>query len=104
MFISMFQTGWFLESMWTQVLILQLLRTKQLPLIQSRPGRMVTGVTILGDCIIYTAAGYSGREDAWNDCDASCLFFCFLVIDVIAYLLLVTLAKAFYIKKNQDLI
>lgn len=27
-----------------------------------------------GDCIIYTAAGYSGREDAWNDCDASCLF------------------------------
>ena len=57
-----------------------------------------------GDCIIYTAAGYSGREDAWNDCDVSCLFSAFLVADVIAYLLLVTLAKAFYIKKNQDLI
>ena len=32
------------------------------------------------------------------------VYFLFLVIDVIAYLLLVTLAKAFYIKKNQDLI
>lgn len=28
-FISLFQTGWFLESMWTQVLILHLLRTKK---------------------------------------------------------------------------
>ena len=99
----MFQTGWFLESMWTQVLILQLLRTKQLPLDTKQTGAYGHGSYDSGDCIIYTAAGYSGREDAWNDCDVSCLF-SVLVADVIAYLLLVTLAKAFYIKKNQDLI
>lgn len=36
-FVALFQTGWFLESMWTQVLILHLLRTPKVPLLQSRP-------------------------------------------------------------------
>lgn len=90
--------------MWTQVLILQLLRTKQLPLIQSRPGRMVTGVTILGNCIIYTAARVTPVGKMLGMTAMSPVYFLFLVADVIAYLLLVTLAKAFYIKKNQDLI
>ena len=47
-FIALFQTGWFLESMWTQVLILHLLRTKKVPLLQSRPSRPVMLVTTLG--------------------------------------------------------
>ena len=103
LFISMFQTGWFLESMWTQVLILQLLRTKQLPLIQSRPGRMVTGVTILG-IVLFTLLPVTPVGKILGMTAMSPVYFLFLVADVIAYLLLVTLAKAFYIKKNQDLI
>ncbi len=103
LFISMFQTGWFLESMWTQVLILQLLRTKQLPLIQSRPGRMVTGVTILG-IVLFTLLPVTPVGKMLGMTAMSPVYFLFLVADVIAYLLLVTLAKAFYIKKNQDLI
>ena len=103
LFISMFQTGWFLESMWTQVLILQLLRTKQLPLIQSRPGRMVTGVTILG-IVLFTLLPVTPVGKMLGMTAMPPVYFLFLVADVIAYLLLVTLAKAFYIKKNQDLI
>ena len=50
-FIVLFQTGWFLESMWTQILILHLLRTQRIPLLQSRPSRPVMLVTLLGTMI-----------------------------------------------------
>lgn len=60
-FIALFQTGWFLESMWTQVLILHLLRTPRIPLLQSRPSRPVMLVTLLGTLfftvLTFTPAG-----------------------------------------------
>lgn len=36
-YVALFQTGWFLESMWTQVLILHFLRTGKIPFVQSSP-------------------------------------------------------------------
>lgn len=53
-YIALFQTGWFLESMWTQVLILHFLRTRKIPLIQSRPSLPVICITLIG-MIAFTA-------------------------------------------------
>ena len=69
----------------------------------SRPGRMVTGVTILG-IVLFTLLPVTPVGKMLGMTAMPPVYFLFLVIDVIAYLLLVTLAKAFYIKKNQDLI
>ena len=57
-FIILFQTGWFLESMWTQVLILHLLRTPCLPFIQSRPAAGVLAVTAAG-LALFTALTFT---------------------------------------------
>lgn len=36
-FVSLFQTGWFVESLLTQTLIVHIIRTKKVPFLQSRP-------------------------------------------------------------------
>jgi P-type Mg2+ transporter len=36
---SLFQTGWFVESLATQVLVIFIIRTRSVPFFHSRPGR-----------------------------------------------------------------
>ena len=87
-FIALFQTGWFLESMWTQVLILHLLRTKKVPLLQSRPSRPVMLVTTLG-ILFFTILTFTPMGH---------------LIGLTALPMLVTWAKSFYIKKYRELL
>ena len=103
LFVSLFQTGWFLESMWTQVLILQLLRTKKMPFVQSRPSNAViavifTGITLFTLLTVTSIGGMLGLTAMPG------VYFLFLVVDVVCYLLFVTLAKAFYLKKEKNLL
>ncbi len=102
-FISIFQTGWFLESMWTQILILQLLRTKKLPFIQSKPGKMVVLVTIAG-IVLFTMLPISPLGVILGLSVLPVSFYFFLVVNVIMYLLMVTFAKFIYVKKMKKLI
>ncbi len=44
---SLFQTGWFVESIMTQTLIIHVIRTNQIPFIQSRASWQLTMTTIL---------------------------------------------------------
>jgi Mg2+-importing ATPase len=46
---SLFQTGWFVESLLTQTLIIHVIRTNKIPFLQSRPSEflMVTGAVIM---------------------------------------------------------
>lgn len=101
-FITLFQTGWFLESMWTQVLILHLLRTKKVPLIQSKPSFPVMFVTVLG-VLLFTALSLTpvGQVIGLSVLPAS--YFAFLFATVLTYLLLVSLVKGWYFKKHHEL-
>ncbi|MGI5959128.1 MAG: magnesium-translocating P-type ATPase [Massiliimalia sp.] len=102
-FIALFQTGWFLESMWTQVLILHLLRTKKLPLFQSKPSRPVMLVTMLG-IVFFTVLTFTPIGHLIGLTALPPAYFIFLVVIVLVYLLLVTLAKSWYLKKYHELI
>ncbi len=102
-FIALFQTGWFLESMWTQVLIIQLLRTRQLPFVQSKPSPAVLGVTVLG--IVLFSVLTITPPGAWMGLTAMPgQYYIYLILVVLLYLLLVSLAKIRYIKKYRKLI
>ena len=57
-YVSLFQTGWFLESMWTQVLILHFLRTRRIPFVQSRPSAPVICITLAG-IVAFTAITFT---------------------------------------------
>ena len=102
-FIALFQTGWFLESMWTQVMILHLLRTRKVPLLQSRPSFPVMLVTTLG-ILFFTVLTFTPVGGLIGLTALPPAYFGFLVGIVLLYLLLVTLAKSWYIKKYHELL
>ncbi|MEV6927599.1 magnesium-translocating P-type ATPase [Dactylosporangium sp. NPDC051485] len=58
---ALFHTGWFIESLLTQVLAVLVIRTAGLPLVRSRPARPVALAALAGCCLVvalpYTALG-----------------------------------------------
>ena len=94
-YVSLFQTGWFLESMWTQVLILHFLRTRRIPFVQSRPSAPVICITLTG-IVAFTAITFTGGALLFG---LTKLPFGYFV-----YMLLTTVAKYFYQKKYHELI
>ena len=102
-FIALFQTGWFLESMWTQVLILHLLRTPKVPLLQSRPSRPVMLVTLLGT-LFFTGLTFTPAGSLLGLTTLPPVYFGFLAVVVLLYLLWVTLAKGWYIRRHRELL
>ena len=102
-FIALFQTGWFLESMWTQVLILHLLRTPKVPLLQSRPSRQVMLVTLLGT-LFFTVLTFTPAGIPLGLTPLPPAYFGFLAIVVSLYLLWITLAKGWYIRRYRELL
>lgn len=102
-FIVLFQTGWFLESMWTQILILHLLRTQRIPLLQSRPSRPVMLVTLLGT-MIFTLLTFTPMGALIGLTALPPVYFAFLVVTVLFYLLWVTLAKRWYMRRYHELL
>ncbi|MBM6921772.1 magnesium-translocating P-type ATPase [Phocea massiliensis] len=103
LFIALFQTGWFLESMWTQISILHLLRTQKLPFLQSRPSLPVVIVTVLG-ILAFTVLTVTPIGRLMGLCAMPGVYFVFLVGIVLLYLLCVTAAKAIYVKKYRNLL
>ena len=100
-FISLFQTGWFLESMWTQVLILHLLRTRHLPFLQSRPSAPVLWVTLAG-IALFTVVSMTGIGTALGMTGLPLGYFLFLALTVCLYLLAVSWAKRRYLRRYGD--
>lgn len=102
-FITLFQTGWFLESMWTQILILHLLRTQKVPLLQSRPSRPVILVTLLGTAL-FTLLTFTPMGEWIGLTALPPVYFVFLAGTVLSYLLWVSLAKRWYIRRYHQLL
>ena len=102
-FISLFQTGWFLESIWTQTLILHLLRTKQLPFLQSTASRPVLIVTLLGICS-FTLLAMTPVGTLIGMTKLPPVYFLFLIVTVCCYLTVVTTAKKLYLKHHPTLL
>lgn len=48
LFAALFQTGWCIESMWTQTLVVHMVRTARLPFVQSRPAPVLALVGLGG--------------------------------------------------------
>ena len=91
---ALFHTGWFIESMATQVLVIFIIRTRKNPL-KSRPNPWLTGcslmVVTLAIVLPFTSlAGYLGFEPL------SPMFFLVLSGMVVVYLLIVEQVKRWF--------
>lgn len=102
-FVLLFQTGWFLESLWTQVFILQLLRSPKIPFFQSTSSFPVLSVTLAGLTVL-TGLTFAPYASFFQLTALPPVYFVFLFLTVFGYLFCISLAKHFYLKKHAELI
>lgn len=102
-FVSIFQSGWFIVSLWTQTLVLYTLRTPKIPFVESYPSFIMTTITTLG-IIIGSVAPYTELGTALGLAPLPGSFWWILAVTVIAYLILVQIIKKVYIKRHGELL
>ena len=102
-YIALFQSGWFLESMWSQILILQMLRTKKLPFIKSNASKPVWCVILLG-IGGFSLLTFTPLAKLFGLTNLSMEYFAFLLLIVLLYMVVISIAKYIYMKKYQELL
>ena len=102
-YAAIFQTGWFLESMWTQVLILHLLRTRKVTFLQSRASNPVLFITLAG-IVVFTLLTVTPFASMFGLTLLPPGYFGFLILMVLFYMLLTTIAKRVYQKRYHELL
>lgn len=102
-FIALFQSGWFIESLWSQTMVLHALRTAKIPFIQSSASAVLTITTslciVIGTVIPFTPIGKSLGLTAVPDS-----YWIWLVITIFSYLALATVVKSTYIRRYKGFI
>ena len=91
----LFQTGWFVESLATQTLIVFVIRTRRTPFPRSRPSRALAGTSLA--CVVVGAAiPFTPFGGLLGFTPLPPLFFLFLCGMVAAYLVLVECVKTLF--------
>ena len=103
MYVALFQTGWFVESMWSQTLVIHMLRTPKLPFVQSRASASVTLLSFAGITIV-TALPFTPLGTALGLTALPPVYFLWLALFVLGYMLLATVVKTLYVRKNGELL
>ena len=100
-FIILFQTGWFIESMWSQTMVIHMLRTAKVPFVQSRPAWLVILTTLVA-ALFVTSLPYGPLVNILRLAPLGLPYFLFLVGIIFLYMLSVTVIKKLYIKKYKE--
>lgn len=103
-FAAVFHTGWFVESLWTQTLVLHTLRTERVPYVQSRPAPALAAVTVAGVLVVSVLPYVGGVADALGLVALPAAFYPVLVGCVVGYLALVSWAKGRYVRRFGSLL
>jgi len=95
---SLFQSGWFIESLLTQTLVVHMIRTRKIPFLQSSAAAPVLGLTtaiiVIGMLLPYTAIGAKIGMMQMPP-----VYFAWLALTVVAYCALTQLVKVIYIRR-----
>lgn len=103
LYVSVFQTGWFVESMWSQALVIHMLRTPKLPFVQSRAAAPVTLLTLAGSCAV-TVIPFTPLGSALGFTALPAAYFLWLTAIVAGYMLLATAVKKSYVRRYGELL
>lgn len=98
---SLFQSGWFIESMLSQILVIHIIRTTKVPLIQSRASAPVAALGLLVASIALTLP-FSTFAPTLRLSPVPAEFFPFLLVALIAYVILAQAVKKLYIRRYGD--
>ncbi len=96
---SLFQTGWFIESLLTQTLIIHVIRTNKIPFLQSRPSwpllAMSGAIMAVGVAIPFTPVG-----DYLGFTAPPPLYWAFLIATLFCYVALTQLVKMWLLRRK----
>ena len=96
-YIGMFQAGWFVESMWSQTLVIHMIRTPKLPFIQSRASAPVTLLTMTGIAVL-TVIPFTPFGAALGLVALPASYFAYLFPCILLYMMLATSLKKAYVR------
>lgn len=102
-FAAIFQSGWFVESMWSQTLVIHMLRSPRLPSPHDHAAPALCTLTVLGLTLV-TWLPASPIADALGLMPLPASFFVLLIGIVAAYIALTQLAKHRYIARHGELL
>jgi Mg2+-importing ATPase len=97
---SLFQTGWFVESLLTQSLIIHVIRTNKIPFLQSRPSvlLMMTSLATAGFGMLLPSTRF-GRYLGLSALPA--LYWPYIALTLVCYVTLTQLVKAWLIRRGN---
>lgn len=103
LYIGTFQAGWFIESMWSQTLVIHMIRTPKIPFIQSRASAPVTVLTVAGIALL-TVIPFTPFGHLVDLAPLPGVYFVGLAVTIVCYMALATVLKKRYIKKYGELL
>jgi Mg2+-importing ATPase len=95
-----FRTGWFVESIATQTLIIYVVRTRRTPFFRSRPSPPMLLVPTAA-AAIGVALPFTGLSHVLGFTPLPAAFFLVLVVLIVAYMVLVDVAKALFYRAHD---
>lgn len=102
-YIGMFQAGWFVESMWSQTLVIHMIRTPKLPFIQSRASAPLTLLTMMGITIL-TIIPFTPFGAMLGFTALPAVYFAYLIPCILLYMVLATSLKKAYARHYGELL
>jgi P-type Mg2+ transporter len=98
---ALFHTGWFVESLFTQTLIIHVIRTKKIPFIQSRASWPLI-LTSLGIVVFGAWLPFSPFAATLGFVPLPALYWGLLAIMLVCYVLLTQVVKVWFYKKYAE--
>ena len=95
---SLFQTGWFVESLLTQTLIIHIIRTAQVPFIESRASAALLTTSII-ICVIGIALPFTWVGSVLGFTPLPWLYWPLVVAMLLSYAILTHLVKVWFVRK-----
>jgi Mg2+-importing ATPase len=95
---SLFQSGWFIESLLTQTLVVHMIRTRKIPFLQSIAAAPVLGLTT-AIIVIGMLIPFSGLGSKLGMMEMPSVYFGWLALTVVAYCVLTQLVKVIYMRR-----
>ena len=102
-YIGMFQAGWFVESMWSQTLVIHMIRTPKIPFIQSHASAPVTLLTMAGIAVL-TVIPFTAFGAALGFTALPAAYFAYLIPCILLYMVLATVLKKAYVRHHGELL
>ncbi|WP_370836702.1 magnesium-translocating P-type ATPase [Clostridium tertium] len=102
-FMGLFHAGWFVESLWSQTLVIHMIRTPDIPFIQSRASWQLTTLTTIG-IAVGTIIPYTAFGKALDMVAMPAIYFPCLIVIIILYMILATMLKKAFIKRYGELL